>query len=53
MDITDRQRFFGHKSIATTRLYTETTAAALQRRFDQLTYPAAHARSASSASWVT
>src|ERR1700723_3239630 len=33
MDITDLQRFLGHESIATTRLYAETTAA----RFDQLT----------------
>lgn len=43
MDITDLQRFLGHESIATTRLYAETTAATLQRRFDQLTDPAAHA----------
>jgi len=43
MDITDLQRFLGHESIATTRLYAETTAAVLQRRFDQLTDPAAHA----------
>ncbi len=43
MDITDRQRFLGRESIATTRLYAETTAATLQRRFDQLTDPAAHA----------
>ena len=35
MDITDLQRFLGHESIATTRLYAETTAATLQRRFDQ------------------
>jgi len=42
MDITDLQRFLGHESITTTRLYAETTAAALQRRFDQLTDPAAH-----------
>src|SRR3954466_1386362 len=42
MDITDLQRFLGHESIATTRLYAETTAATLQRRFDQLTDPAAH-----------
>ena len=39
MDITDLQRFLGHESIATTRLYAETTAATLQRRFDQLTDP--------------
>lgn len=43
MDITDLQRFLGHESIATTRHYAETTAATLQRRFDQLTDPAAHA----------
>jgi integrase/recombinase XerD len=43
MDITDLQRFLSHESIATTRLYAETTAATLQRRFDQLTDPAAHA----------
>ena len=42
MDITDLQRFLGHESITTTRLYAETTAATLQRRFDQLTDPAAH-----------
>ncbi len=42
MDITDLQRFLGHESISTTRLYAETTAATLQRRFDQLTDPTAH-----------
>ena len=42
MDITDLQHFLGHASIVTTRHYAETTAAALQRRFDQLTDPAAH-----------
>ena len=42
MDITDLQRFLGHESISTTRLYAETTAATLQRRFDRLTDPAAH-----------
>lgn len=42
MDITDLQRFLGHESITTTRLYGETTAATLQRRFDALTDPAAH-----------
>lgn len=42
MDITDLQRFLGHESITTTRLYAETTAATLQRRFDQLTDPVAH-----------
>ena len=44
MNITYLQRFLGHESIATTRLYAETTAATLQRRFDQLTDPAAHWR---------
>ena len=43
MDITDLQRF-GHESITTTRLYAETTAATLQRRFDQRPIPAAHIR---------
>lgn len=43
MDITDLQRFLGHESIATTGLYAETTADTLQRRFDQLTDPTAHA----------
>ncbi len=47
MDITDLQRFLGHESISTTRLYAETTAATLQRRFDQLTDPPAHALIAS------
>jgi integrase/recombinase XerD len=42
MDITDLQRFLGHESIGTTRIYAETAAATLQRRFDQLTDPAAH-----------
>ena len=45
MDITDLQRFLSHvshESITTTRLYAETTAVTLQRRFDQLTDPAAH-----------
>jgi integrase/recombinase XerD len=43
MDITDLQLFLGHENITTTRLYAETTAATLQRKFDQLTDPAAHA----------
>jgi integrase/recombinase XerD len=43
MDITDLQHFLGHASIVTTRHYAETTAATLQRRFDQLTDPTAHA----------
>jgi len=43
MDIADLRRFLGHESIVTTRLYAETTAATLQRRFDQLTDPTAHA----------
>jgi len=42
IDITDLQRFLGHESI-TTRLYAETTAATLQRSFDCITDPAAHA----------
>ena len=42
MDIADLQRFLGHESIATMRLYAETTAAMLQRSFDQLTDPTAH-----------
>ncbi len=42
MDITDLQRFLGHEGIGTTRLYAETTAATLQRRFDQLTNTAVH-----------
>ncbi len=47
MDITDLQRFLGHESITTTRHYAETTAATLQRRFDQLTDPGAHSLVAS------
>ena len=47
MDITDLQRFLGHETITTTRVYAETTAATLQRRFDQLTDPTAHALVAS------
>ncbi len=43
MDITDLQRFLGHESITTTRHYAETTAATLQRSFDRITDPAAHA----------
>jgi len=43
MDITDLQRFLGHESITTTWLYTETTAATLQRSFDRIADPAAHA----------
>ena len=43
MDITDVHRFLGHESLATTRLYAETTAAVLRRKFDQITAPAAHA----------
>ena len=41
MDITDVQRFLGHENITTTRLYAETTAALLRRKFDQITAPAA------------
>src|SRR3954471_21551838 len=37
MDITDVQRFLGHESLTTTRLYAETTAAVLRRKFDQIT----------------
>ena len=43
MDITDLQRFLGHESLTTTRLYAETTAATFQRSFDRITDPAAHA----------
>jgi integrase/recombinase XerD len=43
MDITDLQRFLGHESIVTTRLYAETTAVALKRSFDRITDPTAHA----------
>jgi integrase/recombinase XerD len=43
MDITEVQRCLGHENITTTRLYAETTAATLQRRFDGLTDPGAHA----------
>ena len=43
MDITDLQRFLGHESITTTRIYAETTAVTLQRSFDRITDPAAHA----------
>jgi integrase/recombinase XerD len=43
MDITELQRFLGHESIVTTRLYAETTAAMLKRSFDRITDPAAHA----------
>jgi hypothetical protein len=32
-----------HESITTTRLYAETTVAALKRSFDRITDPAAHA----------
>ncbi|HKG77278.1 MAG TPA: tyrosine-type recombinase/integrase [Beijerinckiaceae bacterium] len=39
MDITDVQRFLGHESLTTTRLYAETTAAVLRRKFDQITAP--------------
>jgi integrase/recombinase XerD len=39
MDITDVQRFLGHDDIGTTRLYAETNAATLRRRFDQATAP--------------
>jgi integrase/recombinase XerD len=39
LDITDVQRFLGHDDIATTRLYAETNAATLRRKFDQVTAP--------------
>jgi integrase/recombinase XerD len=39
MDITDVQRFLGHDDIASTRLYAETNAATLRRKFDQVTAP--------------
>ena len=42
MDVTDLQRFLDHESISTTRLPAETMADTLQRRFGQLTDPAAH-----------
>jgi integrase/recombinase XerD len=42
-DITDVQRFLGHDDIATTRLYAETSAAALRRKFDQVTAPGGRA----------
>lgn len=41
MDITGLQRFLGHEGVSTTRHSAETTAATLQRRFDQMTDPAA------------
>ncbi|WP_280951341.1 hypothetical protein [Manganibacter manganicus] len=40
MDITDVQRFLGHKNIETTRHYAETTAATLRRKFVQVGDPA-------------
>ncbi len=46
MDITDLQRFLGHESITTTRLYVETTATTLQRSFDRIIDPAAYALTA-------
>ena len=39
MDITHLQRFLGHETSATTRLYAETTAVTLRRKFDQVTAP--------------
>jgi integrase/recombinase XerD len=39
IDITDVQRFLGHDDIASTRLYAETNAATLRRKFDQVTAP--------------
>ena len=43
LDITDVQRFLGHDDIATTRIYAETSAAALRRKFDQVTAPGGRA----------
>ncbi|MGX5851895.1 hypothetical protein ACWGTO_33545, partial [Mesorhizobium sp. PL10] len=43
MDITDVQRFLGHKNIETTRHYAETPAATLRRKFDRLTDPTVRA----------
>ena len=37
LDITDVQRFLGHDDIATTRIYADTNAAVLRRKFDQVT----------------
>ena len=37
LDITDVQRFLGHDDISTTRIYADTNAATLRRKFDQVT----------------
>ena len=37
LDITDVQRFLGHDDISTTRIYADTNAAMLRRKFDQVT----------------
>jgi integrase/recombinase XerD len=39
MEITDVQRFLGHDDITTTRIYAETSAASLRRKFDEITAP--------------
>jgi integrase/recombinase XerD len=43
MAITDVQRFLGHDDITTTRIYAETSAASLKRKFDQITAPVGRA----------
>ena len=40
MDITDIQTFLGHAGIGATRIYTGTSIAMLQRKFDQVADPA-------------
>ena len=37
MDITDVQKYLGHDDISSTRIYAETNAAMLRRKFDQVT----------------
>jgi integrase/recombinase XerD len=43
MEITDVQRFLGHDDIRTTRIYAETSAASLKRKFDRITAPVGRA----------
>ncbi len=43
LDITDVQLFLGHDDITTTRLYAETSAAVLRRKFDRVTAPGSRA----------
>lgn len=43
MDITDVQRFLGHADIGATRIYAETSAAMLRRKFDRVTGDAGRA----------